>query len=127
MDKDKSNIGYSLVNNVFTGEVAKFVIEIDDDGIIEKSKSTVIGSYETQKIFDLASTWVIGFAISDIVLADRYIIGNELMIKNDQMFYADFVEDAIKASVTNYIDKQLALMDENDEEAVTKILTGRKL
>ena len=105
-DKDDPNVGTGLVGAPACGDVMKLQLKISDAGIIEDAKFKTFGCGSAIASSSLATEWVKGMTIDQAMDIKNTQIVEELALPPVKVHCSVLAEDAIKAAVKNYQEKQ---------------------
>ena len=106
LDKDASNVGTGLVGAPECGDVMKLQIKVSDDGNITDAKFKTFGCGSAIAASSLATEWVRGKSIDDALKLDNTQIVDELSLPPVKIHCSVLAEDAIKAAINDYKEKQ---------------------
>jgi len=106
LDKNLIEVGTGLVGAPACGDVMKLQLKIDKDGIIEDAKFKTFGCGSAIASSSLVTTLVKGKHISEAKEIDNSYIAKELELPPVKIHCSVLAEDAIKAAIKNYHDKQ---------------------
>lgn len=105
MDKDDSSTGTGLVGAPACGDVMKLQIKVGTDGVIEDAKFKTFGCGSAIASSSLITEWVKGKTIDEAVEIKNTDIAQELALPPVKIHCSVLAEDAIKAAVTDYREK----------------------
>jgi len=105
-DKDDPSVGTGLVGAPACGDVMKLQLKITDEGIIEDAKFKTFGCGSAIASSSLAIEWVKGMSIDQAMTIKNTQIVDELNLPPVKIHCSVLAEDAIKAAIKNYQDKQ---------------------
>ena len=105
LDKSDSTVGTGLVGAPACGDVMKLQIKINEDGIIEDAKFKTFGCGSAIASSSLLTTWVMGKSLDEAGLIKNSDIAMELSLPPVKIHCSVLAEDAIKAAIKNYRDK----------------------
>ena len=108
MDKESANVGTGLVGAPACGDVMKLQIEVSDDGTIEDAKFKTFGCGSAIASSSLITEWVKGKKIDEACEITNKEIAEHLSLPPVKIHCSVLAEDAIKAAVKDYQDKQEA-------------------
>ena len=106
LDKNSKNVGTGLVGAPECGDVMKLQIEVNDDGNITDAKFKTFGCGSAIAASSLATEWVRGKTIDDALKLDNTQIVDELSLPPVKIHCSVLAEDAIKAAINDYKEKQ---------------------
>ena len=104
-DKNKINIGTGLVGAPACGDVMKFQIKIDENGKIIDSKFKTFGCGSAIASSSVATEWVIGKTLDEVVNITNKDIASHLKLPPVKLHCSMLAEDAIKAAVKDLQNK----------------------
>jgi nitrogen fixation NifU-like protein len=105
LDKTDSNVGTGLVGAPACGDVLKLQIKVDDSGVITDAKFKAFGCGSAIASSSLVSEWVKGKNVNDAMQIKNTEIAQHLSLPPVKLHCSLLAEDAIKAAVKNYQDK----------------------
>ena len=100
------NVGTGLVGAPECGDVMKLQIKVSDDGNITDAKVKTFGCGSAIAASSLATEWVRGKSIDDALKLDNTQIVDELSLPPVKIHCSVLAEDAIKAAINDYKEKQ---------------------
>ena len=107
LDSADDNVGTGLVGAPECGDVMKLQIKVDDEtGIISDAKFKTFGCGSAIAASSLATDWVRGKSISEAEELSNVDIGEELSLPPVKIHCSVLAEDAIKAAINDYKEKQ---------------------
>ena len=106
MDKEDSDVGTGLVGAPACGDVMKLQIKVDDDGNIVESKFKTFGCGSAIASSSVATEWIEGKHIDDVVSIKNTDIAAHLKLPPVKLHCSMLAEDAIKAAIKDYREKQ---------------------
>jgi len=107
LDKAKPNVGTGLVGAPECGDVMRLQIEVDDaTGIIKDAKFKTFGCGSAIASSSVATEWLKGKSIQEAVTIDNMEIVEELNLPPVKIHCSVLAEDAIKAAINDYRQKQ---------------------
>ena len=106
-DSTDDNVGTGLVGAPECGDVMKLQIKVDDEtGIIEDVKFKTFGCGSAIAASSLATEWVRGRTIDKAMELSNTEIVEELSLPPVKIHCSVLAEDAIKAAINDYKEKQ---------------------
>lgn len=105
LDKNKKNVGTGLVGAPECGDVMRLQIEVDDMGFISDAKFKTFGCGSAIASSSLATEWLKGKSVEDAVRIDNMTIVEELNLPPVKIHCSVLAEDAIKAAINDYRQK----------------------
>src|SRR5258708_27524913 len=109
MDKSDPNVGTGMVGAPECGDVMKLQIRVNPDtGVIEDAKFKTFGCGSAIASSRLATEWLKGKTVDEALGIRNTQIVEELALPPVKVHCSVLAEDAIKAAVKNYQDKQEA-------------------
>ncbi len=104
-DKTASNVGTGLVGAPECGDVMKLQIQVDNDGIITDAKFKTFGCGSAIASSSLATEWLKGKTLDEAVSIKNTAIVEELNLPPIKIHCSVLAEDAIKAAIKDYMQK----------------------
>ena len=106
LDKSKKNVGTGLVGAPECGDVMRLQIEVDEEtGTIRDAKFKTFGCGSAIASSSLATEWLKGKSVEDALKIDNMDIVEELALPPVKIHCSVLAEDAIKAAIKDYQDK----------------------
>lgn len=105
MDKGESSVGTGLVGAPACGDVMKLQIRVGIDGVIEDAKFKTFGCGSAIASSSLITEWVKGKSIDEAAQIKNTEIAQELALPPVKIHCSVLAEDAIKAAVHDYREK----------------------
>ncbi len=106
LDKSKNNVGTGLVGAPECGDVMRLQIEVDEStGIIQDAKFKTFGCGSAIASSSLATEWLKGKRIDEAMQIDNMDIVEELALPPVKIHCSVLAEDAIKAAIADYRQK----------------------
>ena len=107
LDKSKPNVGTGLVGAPECGDVMRLQIEVDDaTGIIKDAKFKTFGCGSAIASSSVATEWLKGKSVQEAITIDNMQIVEELNLPPVKIHCSVLAEDAIKAAINDYRQKQ---------------------
>ena len=106
LDNRDNSVGTGLVGAPECGDVMKLQIKVDDDGKIEDAKFKTFGCGSAIAASSLATDWVMGRTIDEAEKVSNVEIVEELSLPPVKIHCSVLAEDAIKAAINDYREKQ---------------------
>ncbi len=106
LDKDNKNVGTGLVGAPACGDVMKLQIMVSDDGVIQEAKFKTFGCGSAIASSSLVTEWVKGKTLEEASEIKNTVIAKELSLPPVKIHCSLLAEDAIKAAIKDYKDKQ---------------------
>ena len=107
LDSADDNVGTGLVGAPECGDVMKLQIKVDDEtGIIEDAKFKTFGCGSAIAASSLATEWVRGRTVNEAMELSNTEIVEELSLPPVKFHCSVLAEDAIKAAINDYKEKQ---------------------
>ena len=106
LDDDDDNVGTGMVGAPACGDVMRLQIQVNDDGVIEDAKFKTYGCGSAIASSSLLTEWVKGKNLDEAASIKNTEIAQELSLPPVKIHCSVLAEDAIKAAVQNYRDKQ---------------------
>ena len=106
LDKDADNVGTGMVGAPACGDVMRLQIQVNDEGVIEDAKFKTYGCGSAIASSSLLTEWVRGKTLDEASQIKNIEIAEELALPPVKIHCSVLAEDAIKAAVQNYQEKQ---------------------
>ena len=106
LDKESKNVGTGIVGAPECGDVMKLQIEVDADGKISNAKFKTYGCGSAIASSSLATEWLKGTSIDEAAEIKNTQIVEELSLPPVKIHCSVLAEDAIKAAIDDYKNKQ---------------------
>jgi Fe-S cluster assembly scaffold IscU len=118
LDKSKKNVGTGLVGAPECGDVMRLQIEVDEmTGVISDAKFKTFGCGSAIASSSLATEWLKGKSIDEALAIDNMDIVEELALPPVKIHCSVLAEDAIKAAIKDYQQKNNVVAVEDPEFA----------
>ena len=105
MDPADPSVGTGMVGAPACGDVMRLQIKVSDDGHIEDAKFKTYGCGSAIASSSLLTEWVKGRTLDQAAEITNCEIAEELALPPVKIHCSVLAEDAIKAAVQNYRDK----------------------
>ena len=105
MNKEDKDVGTGLVGAPACGDVMKLQIKVGDEGVIEDAKFKTFGCGSAIASSSLITEWVKGKNIDEANKIKNTEIANHLALPPVKIHCSVLAEDAIKAAISNYKEK----------------------
>jgi len=105
MNKESKEVGTGLVGAPACGDVMKLQIKVNDSGVIEDAKFKTFGCGSAIASSSLITEWVKGKKIDRASEIKNTEIANHLALPPVKIHCSVLAEDAIKAAIADYKDK----------------------
>ena len=106
LDKSRKNVGTGLVGAPECGDVMRLQIEVDDaTGVISDAKFKTFGCGSAIASSSLATEWLKGKSVDEALSIDNMTIVEELNLPPVKIHCSVLAEDAIKAAINDYRQK----------------------
>ena len=106
LDPSSDHVGTGLVGAPECGDVMKLQIEVNDEGTISDAKFKTFGCGSAIAASSLATEWVRGKTIDQAMELTNVEIVEELSLPPVKIHCSVLAEDAIKAAINDYKEKQ---------------------
>lgn len=106
MENDEKGVGTGMVGAPACGDVMRLQIKVDDQGIIEDAKFKTYGCGSAIASSSLVTEWVKGKSLEEASQIKNTEIAEELALPPVKIHCSVLAEDAIKAAITDYKEKQ---------------------
>lgn len=104
-DPDTDGVGTGMVGAPACGDVMRLQIKVNEDGIIEDAKFKTYGCGSAIASSSLLTEWVKGMSLEDATKIKNTELANELALPPVKIHCSVLAEDAIKAAIQDYKDK----------------------
>ena len=104
-DKNDQDVGTGVVGAPECGDVMKLQLKISDSGVIEDAKWKTFGCGSAIASSSLVTEWVKGKSIEAAGVITNSEIAMELSLPPVKIHCSVLAEDAIKAAIADYRDK----------------------
>lgn len=108
LDKNDKKVGTGLVGAPACGDVMKLQIQVDDHGVIQDAKFKTFGCGSAIASSSLVTEWIKGKTIEEAETVKNTEIAKELELPPVKIHCSILAEDAIKAAIKDYKDKQIS-------------------
>jgi nitrogen fixation NifU-like protein len=129
LDSRSNRVGTGLVGAPECGDVMKLQIEVDDNQNIIDAKFKTFGCGSAIAASSLATEWIKDKTVDEASMIQNTEIVEELSLPPVKIHCSVLAEDAIKAAIKDYRQKQSnAVFKEHKEEVGTNLgspITGR--
>jgi len=105
-DKDDGHVGTGMVGAPACGDVMKLQIKVNENGIIEDARFKTYGCGSAIASSSLLTEWVKGKSLDEACEIKNTDIAEELALPPVKIHCSVLAEDAIKAAIDNYHEKQ---------------------
>ena len=105
LDKDSHEVGTGLVGAPACGDVMKLQIRVNDSGVIEDAKFKTFGCGSAIASSSLITEWVKGKSVDEASEIKNTQIANHLALPPVKIHCSVLAEDAIKAAISDYKEK----------------------
>ena len=106
LDKEDPNVGTGLVGAPACGDVMRLQLKISDEGLIEDARFKTFGCGSAIASSSLVTEWVKGKTLEEAAKIRNTQIAQELSLPPVKIHCSVLAEDAIKAAITDYKQKQ---------------------
>eukprot|EP00549_Striatella_unipunctata_P020686 CAMPEP_0118699866 /NCGR_PEP_ID=MMETSP0800-20121206/16185_1 /TAXON_ID=210618 ORGANISM="Striatella unipunctata, Strain CCMP2910" /NCGR_SAMPLE_ID=MMETSP0800 /ASSEMBLY_ACC=CAM_ASM_000638 /LENGTH=168 /DNA_ID=CAMNT_0006600227 /DNA_START=72 /DNA_END=578 /DNA_ORIENTATION=+ len=106
LDKNDDSVGTGLVGAPACGDVMKLQIKVTDDGTITESKFKTFGCGSAIASSSVATEWVKGKTVDEVLAIKNTDIANHLKLPPVKLHCSMLAEDAIRAAVEDWKEKQ---------------------
>jgi len=105
MDKGDEQVGTGMVGAPACGDVMRLQIKVGDNGVIEDAKFKTYGCGSAIASSSLVTEWVKGKTLNEAAEIKNTAIADELALPPVKIHCSVLAEDAIKAAVKDYKQK----------------------
>ena len=106
LDNDDTQVGTGMVGAPACGDVMRLQIKVNDSGVIEDARFKTYGCGSAIASSSLLTEWVKGKTLEEAQQIKNTEIAEELALPPVKVHCSVLAEDAIKAAVENYQQKQ---------------------
>jgi nitrogen fixation NifU-like protein len=106
LDKSDDSVGTGLVGAPACGDVMRLQIKVNSDGTIEDAKFKTYGCGSAIASSSLLTEWVKGRSLDEALLIKNTEIAEHLSLPPVKIHCSVLAEDAIKAAIEDYKNKQ---------------------
>lgn len=114
LDPQRTDVGTGMVGAPACGDVMKLQIQVNDQGVIENAVFKTFGCGSAIASSSLATEWLKGKKLDEAYVIKNTQIAEELNLPPVKIHCSLLAEDAIKAAIQDYKNKQEA--GEGEEE-----------
>ena len=105
LDTKDKNVGTGMVGAPACGDVMRLQIQVNEQGIIEDAKFKTYGCGSAIASSSLLTEWVKGKTLDEAALIKNVDIAEELALPPVKIHCSVLAEDAIKAAINDYRQK----------------------
>ena len=105
LNKDENDVGTGLVGAPACGDVMKLQIKVDEDRVIEDACFKTFGCGSAIASSSLVTEWIRGKTLDEATSIKNTDIAKELALPPVKIHCSILAEDAIKAAVADYKEK----------------------
>ena len=105
-EKDEEGVGTGMVGAPACGDVMRLQIKVGDNGIIEDAKFKTYGCGSAIASSSLLTEWVKGKSLEHATSIKNSQIAEELALPPVKIHCSVLAEDAIKAAINDYKQRQ---------------------
>ena len=106
LDKNEKDVGTGMVGAAACGDVMRLQIKVNPEGIIEDAKFKTYGCGSAIASSSLVTEWVKGKSLDEAMQLSNEQIAEELALPPVKIHCSILAEDAIKAAIADYRQKQ---------------------
>ena len=106
-DDEDQSVGTGMVGAPACGDVMRLQIKVNGDGIIEDAKFKTYGCGSAIASSSLLTEWVKGRTLEDAAQIKNTEIAEELALPPVKIHCSVLAEDAIKAAINNFKNKNV--------------------
>ena len=106
LDKASKQVGTGMVGAPACGDVMHLQIQVSDEGVIEDAKFKTYGCGSAIASSSLLTEWVKGKTLDQALEIKNSEIAEELALPPVKIHCSVLAEDAIKAAIKDYSEKQ---------------------
>ncbi|MBL3528462.1 MAG: Fe-S cluster assembly scaffold IscU [gamma proteobacterium endosymbiont of Lamellibrachia anaximandri] len=104
-DKEEKSVGTGMVGAPACGDVMRLQIKVGDDGVIEDARFKTYGCGSAIASSSLLTEWVKGKTLEEAQQIKNSEIAEELALPPVKVHCSVLAEDAIKAAIQDYSEK----------------------
>jgi nitrogen fixation NifU-like protein len=104
-DKDDTRVGTGMVGAPACGDVMRLQIKVNENGVIEDARFKTYGCGSAIASSSLLTEWVKGKTLEEAQLIKNSDIAEELALPPVKVHCSVLAEDAIKAAIKDYSEK----------------------
>ncbi|WPY00977.1 NifU-like protein [Candidatus Trichorickettsia mobilis] len=108
LDKTDTTVGTGLVGAPACGDVMKLQIRVNAEGMIEEAKFKTFGCGSAIASSSLVTEWIKGKSVDEAEAIRNTEIAEYLSLPPVKLHCSLLAEDAVKAAIKDYKDKQAA-------------------
>ena len=106
MDREQPDVGTGTVGAPACGDVMRLQLKINDNGIIQDAKFKTFGCGSAIASSSLVTTMVKGMKVEEAILISNVDVAKELSLPPVKIHCSVLAEDAIKAAIKDWENKQ---------------------
>ena len=106
LDKNEKDVGTGMVGAPACGDVMRLQIKVNPEGIIEDAKFKTYGCGSAIASSSLVTEWVKGKSLDEAMQLSNEQIAEELALPPVKIHCSILAQDAIKAAIADYRQKQ---------------------
>lgn len=106
LNKQDPSVGTGIVGAPECGDVMKLQLKINEQNIVEDAKFKTFGCGSAIASSSLATEWVKGKTVEEVLQIKNTDIVNELSLPPVKIHCSVLAEDAIRAAIADYQKKQ---------------------
>lgn len=106
LDAQANDVGTGMVGAPACGDVMRLQIRVNDNGVIEDAKFKTYGCGSAIASSSLVTEWVKGKTLDEASQLTNAAIAEELALPPVKIHCSILAEDAIKAAIRDYRNKQ---------------------
>jgi nitrogen fixation NifU-like protein len=116
-DKNDPHVGTGLVGAPACGDVMKLQIKVNEAGVIEEARFKTFGCGSAIASSSLATEWLKGKSLDEAETLKNTQIAQHLALPPVKIHCSILAEDAVKAAIADYRQKQDAALVAEDAVA----------
>ena len=106
LDKTALDVGTGLVGAPACGDVMRLQIKVDENGVIKEARFKTYGCGSAIAASSLATEWLKGMTLEEAKEVKNKDIATHLSLPPVKIHCSVLAEDAIRAAIEDYKDKQ---------------------
>src|SRR5215212_11436876 len=116
LDKEDPSVGTGLVGAPACGDVMRLQLKVSDEGIIQDAKFKTFGCGSAIASSSLVTEWVKGKTVDQAMTISNKDVARELSLPPVKIHCSVLAEDAIKAAIADFKQKQAEAKGETTVE-----------
>jgi nitrogen fixation NifU-like protein len=117
LDKNDPDVGTGVVGAPECGDVMKLQIKVDENGVISEAKFKTFGCGAAIAASSLATEWLKGRTVDEARELKNTVLAQELALPPVKIHCSVLAEDAVKAAIMDWKQKNGLLGTETEPDA----------